>query len=120
MSADNILIDFAAPVTVGVLTPLLAFERFSSQEAVMLFVLVNLDPSNEVQFIVETSEDGVHVETGLTAQVPVGPGAQGSVKTQDWAAGGALRSFWRLSAQCTDVTKTASVKWRVNAVRAVR
>lgn len=120
MSAENVLIDFGAPVQVGVLTPLLAFERFNSNVAGLLFVLVNLDPANEVQFIVDTSEDGTHVEAALTAQIPVAAGLQGSVEAQGALPGGALRSYWRLSAQCTDVTKTANVKWRVNGVRAVR
>lgn len=98
---------------VSTLTVLKAFTRLGNEYHTLLFVLVNLDVTNEVSMIVETSEDGVHADSVAVWTLNAAPGKQASFEIGP----GQTRSYWRLSAQTESPSfPTVNVQWAVKGV----
>ena len=100
-----------APIPVSVATPLLPFTSFNRYQQ-LLFAVQNLDPTNVVVVTIETSEDGVSVDTQLVYQYQIGPGQQCSLEIGP----GNLRNFFSITAQTQGPSfPTADVTFQVKA-----
>lgn len=96
---------------VSTLTVLKAFFDVASSYSSALFALTNLDATNPVTFIVETSEDGSHADGDTSWSFTVAPGTQQSLEV-----GGVLRRYWRISAQTTNPYPVAQVTWTITGI----
>lgn len=105
-----ILIDFGSPQNVSTLTTLETFTLFEGFKT-LLFTVVNLDSSNSVTMILETSQDGIHPDDDKTYLVSAGPGKQASNEVGPCP----LRRWWRISAQTQSPTfPIVAVKWQIS------
>lgn len=94
---------------VSTLTSLLGFASLSNYSALLL-VMVNVDPTVPVTFVVDTSEDGEHPEPERTYTLEAGPGEQVSVEV----GVPNLRRYWRIAAHTKSPDfPDAMVKWCV-------
>jgi hypothetical protein len=98
---------------VSTLTVLKAFTNLGSSYHTLLFAIQNTDSTNNVNLLVETSEDGVYPDAAVRWTVVCPAQKQASVEVGP----GILRRFWRVSAY-TDSPGYATVacKWAVRGV----
>jgi len=99
----------AGPVPVSTVTPLLPFTALGKYQ-LLLFSVQNLDPTNAVQVTIETSEDGISVDTQTVYQYTIQPGQQCSLDVGP----DQLRSYYSLSGQTSSPSyPTANVSWKL-------
>jgi hypothetical protein len=102
-----ITIQSGAAVNVSTLTPLSSW-IYMLDFVTGLFAVQNLDVTNNVTLIVETSQDGVHPDV-VNFQATAPPGDQASYEVGPKF----IRSYFRLSAVTDDPFPTVSVNWQI-------
>ena len=109
---DIIVAQAAAGTSVSTLTVLEAFTNRGSKYRGLLYTLINLDGSNTVDLILETSQDGTRPDSRIKWQETAAAGEQVSVEID-----ATMRFYWRLSAQTASPGfPTVSVKWEIRGV----
>jgi hypothetical protein len=91
------LYDLVQVTVDSVLTPLMAWTRLDLYPGI--FIALLNDGANEVTVTIETSEDGVLVDSGATYTIVAAPGTQGSVELSSTQM--LMRRYWRVSAIAT-------------------
>lgn len=98
---------------VDTLTVLKAFTALGGEYHMLLFTLVNLDETNSVTMIIETSEDGTHPDAANVWTLVAPPGKQVSYEHGP----GQIRKYWRISAHTASPGyPTVNVQWAVKGV----
>ena len=100
----------SASTPVSTLTPLLAFEDLGKYYGSILLVVINLSLTDQVHMVVDTSEDGVHLDNDKQQDVVALPGCQASSEIGPHL----VRRYFALSAY-TDGPgyPTANVQWGI-------
>jgi hypothetical protein len=95
---------------VSTLTVIKAFIPLGHEYHTLVFVVTNLDATNTVTMLVETTEDGTHPDAVAKWTVDIPALKQGSVELGP----NVLRKYWRISANSPSPTfPTCAVTWEI-------